>query len=97
MSKIGRENFGLQEQAEELGFESVQEALDNDYFAILEKGGESRLVPKAEWELKKAHEEWCARRDTIVHKLEMLISDTPYQAYKDTLTEVIKFIREGEI
>ena len=31
MSKIGNMNLELQEQAEELGFETVQEALDNGY------------------------------------------------------------------
>ena len=97
MSKIGEINFGLQEQAEELGFESVQEALDNGYFAILEKDGESRLIPKDEWELKIAHEAWCARRDVIVDKLEMLINDTPYKVYEDTLREAIEFIKEGEV
>lgn len=97
MSKIGRENFSLQEQAEELGFESVQEALDNDYFAILEKGGESRLIPKMEWELKKAHEEWCARRDTVLAKLEMLMQDTPHQVYRETIKEAIDFIKGGEV
>lgn len=96
MSKLGRENFSLQEQAEELGFESVQEALDNDYFALIEKD-ESKLIPKDEWELKKAHEAWCAERDTIVAKLEMLINDTPYKVYKDTLKETIAFIKRGEV
>ena len=97
MSKIGQVNFDLQEQAEELGFESVQEALDNNYFAILEKDGKSRLVPKDEWELQKAHEAWCAKRDTIIDKLEMLINDTPYKIDEDTLKEAIEFIKEGEV
>lgn len=97
MSKIGRENFGLQEQAEELGFESVQEALDNDYFAILEKDGKSRLIPKMEWEMKKAHEEWLAKKKIVVDKLIMLMHDTQYQAYKDVIKETIDFIEGGEV
>lgn len=97
MSKIGQVNFDLQEQAEALGFESVQEALDNGYFAILEKGGEAHLIPKDEWELKKAHEAWLAKRAVILDKLEMLINDTQYKVYKDTLEEVVAFIKGGEI
>lgn len=94
MSKIGQANLALQEQAEELGFESVQEALDNGYtVAYIENHGMTLMADV----MTKLHEEWLAKRETIIAKLEMLIADTPYQVYKDTLRETIDFIKEGEI
>jgi len=43
-------------------------------------------------EEKLAHEAWLKEKNIIVSELEMLINDTPYQVYKDTLRKVIKFI-----
>lgn len=97
MSKIGQVNLDLQEQAEELGFETVGEALDRGYKAILDKNGEMRLVSNVDEELEKAHKEYEHRKKIIIDKLEMLINDTPYQVYKDTLKETIDFIKEGEV
>ena len=97
MSKIGRANLNLQEQAEELGFETVQSALDCGYKAILDRNGEMRLVTNVDEELEKAHIHYEHRKKIIIDKLEMLINDTPYQVYKDTLKEAIDFIKEGEV
>lgn len=97
MSRIGRANLNLQEQAEELGFETVQSALDCGYKAILDRNGEMRLVTNVDEELEKAHKEYEHRKKIIIDKLEMLINDTPYQVYKDTLKEAIDFIKEGEV
>lgn len=105
MSKIGKANLDLQEQAEELGFESVQEALDNGYHAFMNRDGTNKLVKMVPGDtpywvsegMAKAHEDYEKRKKIIIDKLEMLISDTPYQVYKDTLRETINFIKEGEI
>ena len=109
MSKLGEVNFNLQEQAEELGFESVQEAMDNGYRAYLGIGGTVRLIkmkPGKELieqtmnsikELAEAHADYVKRKQIIIDKLEMLIKDTPYQVYKDTLKEAIEFIKEKEV
>ena len=98
MSRISRANLGLQEQAEELGFESVQSALDCGYKAVfIAEDGEMKLVQDADAALLEAHEKWEAKKKEIIDKLEMLINDTPYKVYKDTLRETIKFIQEGEV
>lgn len=110
MSKIGEINFDLQEQAEELGFESVQEALDNGYHAYMGIDGNNRLIKAAKpsWDvvqktvedvkaLAEAHADYENRKKIIVDKLEMLISDTPYKIYEDTLKEAIEFIKEKEV
>lgn len=97
MSKMGQVNLDLQEQAEELGFETVQSALDCGYKAVLCKGGEMKLVQDADAALLEAHEDYEKRKRLMIMKLEMIIADTPYKVYKDALTEVIDFINEKEV
>lgn len=110
MSKIGQVNLDLQEQAEALGFESVQEALDNGYRAFMNIDGTNRLVkvtPDADLirasvqesldAMKNAHQDYENRKKIIIDKLEMLIADTQYKVYKDTLREVIDFLKEKEV
>lgn len=99
MSKIGQVNLDLQEQAEELGFESVQEALDNGCIAAIKRNGSYELLPPSDpiEEMEEAHNDYENRKKIIIDKLEMLISDTPYQVYEDTLKEAIDFIKEKEI
>lgn len=106
MSKIGQVNLDLQEQAEELGFETVQEALDNGYRVFIKSDGTSELSNRkttpvdihAELAaMEQAHKDYLRRRQIIIDKLEMLRNDTPYQVYKDTLQEAIDFLREKEI
>ncbi len=96
MSKIGKVNFELQEQAEELGFESVQEALDNGCKVHIDECG-SLLAVDYDKAIEEAHGDYNLRKKIIIDKLEMLISDTPYKVYKDTLKEAIDFINEKEI
>lgn len=48
-------------------------------------------------DIEVAHQAWLIKKETIINKLEMLIQDTPSEAYKDTLREAIKFINEGEV
>lgn len=97
MSKIGRANLNLQEQAEELGFETVQSALDCGYKAVLCKDGEMKLVQDADAALLEAHKKWEAKKNLIVDELTMLLHDTPYEEYKRVIKETIKFIQEGEV
>lgn len=109
MSKIGQVNLDLQEQAEELGFESVQEALDNGYRAFMNIDGTTKLCKffineegsllSVDYDkaIKEAHNDYEQRKKIIIDKLEMLINDTPYQVYEDTLKEAIEFIKEKEV
>lgn len=105
MSKMGQVNFDLQEQAEALGFESVQEALDNGYRAFMNIDGNNRLIkmePRdytkaVTAELVAAHKDYERRKQIIIDKLEMLRNDTPYKAYEEVLSEAIEFIREKEV
>lgn len=96
MSKIGELNLVLQEQANELGFSTVQQARDAGYKVIF-TGGSAKLALDLSEEIEAAHEQYENRKQLIISKLEMLISDTPYKVYKDTLREAIDFIKEKEV
>lgn len=100
MSKMGEVNLDLQDQANELGFSTVQEALDNGYVCIYNISGECRLVSQAERDLENAHKAWLAERDTIIAKLEMVANagaDTPKDVMRQVAKEVIEFIKKGEV
>ena len=91
MSKMSRLNLQLQEQAEEMGFSTVQEALDNGYHVVEDLVAGTATLKDLNEEL--AHEAWLKERDILVHEVEMLINDTPYQVYKDTLRKVVEFLK----
>lgn len=90
MSKMSQLHAELTEQAYELGFESIGEAEQAGYGV----DWENHKLIKVEDEQEKAHEAWLKERDTLCHELEMLISDTPYQVYKETLTKAVNFLRK---
>lgn len=96
MSKIGKVNLELQEQAEELGFESVQEALDNGYTVIM-LNGNPQFVQNFDVALEEAHQDYLHHKQIIINNLEMLMADAPYKVYKDTLQDAINFLKEGEV
>lgn len=107
MSKIGQVNFDLQEQAEALGFESVQEALDNGYRAYMYIDGTTKLEKASEHRpvdihaelaaMEQAHKDYLHRKQIIINNLEMLMADAPYKVYKDTLQDAINFLKEKEV
>lgn len=73
MSKIGQYALGIQKQANELGFSTIQEALDNGYEII-----EDVLTKKVDSydalaELEKAHEEWKKKKKGVLGDLNNLM------------------------
>lgn len=100
MSKTGKVNLDLQEQANELGFSTVQEALDNGYTCIFSMDGEFRLVDKTERAYEQAHKAWLAERETVLSELRMIMgagADTPKDAMRKAAQDAIEFIERGEI
>ena len=91
-----------EEQAAEMGFKDLLDATNNGYVVQyynnpITHTNEFKLVRDQVKDLEDAHMAWEAERDTIIAKLEMLIGDTPYKVYKDTLRETIEFIKRGEV
>ena len=66
MSKLGRVNLELQEQANELGFSTVQEALDNGYEVDYEN--ETLKAPQ-----EAAHKAWLKEKDEVLALLNKTI------------------------
>lgn len=109
MSKIGDYNLKLQEQAEELGFSTTQDAIDAGYVEGYDLiNNKARLIKpldfsKALDEQEKAHEAWLKEKHEILHRLESIkediidLTDNPDYVTIDELDEVIDFIEKGEI
>lgn len=103
MSKIGAYNLQLQEQANELGFETVQEALDAGY-EICEM--QMRCVPAAcdpilvkGTELQEqAHNEWLREKEKVIEELtEVGAFLTAHNERPERVDRAIEFIKRGEV
>lgn len=97
MSNIGKVNLDLQEQANELGFSTVQEAVDNGYVIVYGEDDEARLMKNEDWQHLQAHNEWLIERETILNELRMLADVHLPNAVRNVIGETIKFIEKGEV
>lgn len=105
MSKIGSYNLELQEQANELGFSTVQEALDNGY----EVDGDALIKIDGQAE---AHEAWLKERARTVSNLSAVAAflgqmyesssldahwKRDYLRMSRSVKSAIEFIEKGEM
>ena len=97
MSNISKVNLDLQEQANELGFSTVQEAVDNGYVIVYDVDDEAKLMKYEDWQHLQAHNEWVIERETILNELRMLADVHLPNAVRDVIGETIKFIEKGEV
>ena len=88
MSKIGNYYIELTEQANELGFDSVEEALSNGYEVV--KGN----LAKAKDEQAEAHKAWLKEKQIVLGDLKNLIIHSVYDF--DIIKHAIDFIEAGE-
>lgn len=104
MSKLSQLHMELEEQASELGFESIDEALMKGYAVDYGKGrlvrrglGYSEAVKYLAKEQEKAHEVWLKERDEVLEEQEQLhdhLMELGYDALADSVYRAIKFIKE---
>ena len=102
MSKIGAYNLQLQEQANELGYGTVQEALDD---GCKIEPTEVRLISPLEqkieaekYELKKAHEDWLEERAKVIEELtEVGAFLSAHNEAPERVDHAIEFIKRGEV
>ena len=97
MSNIGKVNLDLQEQANELGFSTVQEAIDNGYVVTYNEDDEVKLMKNEDWQHLQAHNAWLTERETILNELRMLADAHLPSAVRNVIGETIKFIEKGEV
>ena len=95
MSKIGRVNLALQEEANELGYDIVQEAIADGWEA-----NEIAATLTKKDELEQAHEAWLKDREHILEVIRQLRLDIVHMGepkkYDYALFEIEAFIRRGE-
>lgn len=92
MSKIGNYYLELQEQANELGFDTVEDAFDAGYEARMGK-----LQPKED-EQTKAHKAWLEEKEQVLAELAMLSDNLPAGGDAQKAVEhAIEFLKKGEM
>lgn len=95
----------LQECAEELGFSTIQDALDAGYVEGYDLvGNKARLVKpldfsKALEEQEKAHEAWLEERDALLKDLreQEQMARESYEVDHTVIKHAIDFIEKGEM
>lgn len=93
MSKMGALNLELQEQANELGYSTTQEALDNGLQVQYNEDGTATLVPfLTDKEQEKAEQ---ARREDMLDKIDEAIGYIRFYDHQDS-DEHIKNLLEVE-
>lgn len=65
MSRMGNYNLQLQEQAEELGFSTTQEALDRGYHVVEDLVTNYATLKKLDEE-ELAHEAWLKEKENVL-------------------------------
>ena len=109
MGKLSQIHMELEEQATELGFESLEQALTNGYCIDYEN---SKLVKQDEkddtpdWckrlnnyddEQEKAHEAWLEEKEQVLGELISVYNDIDVpRDNKKYLKHAIDFIKKGE-
>lgn len=104
MSKMSDLHLELTEQANELGFETIQDAVNSGYVVDYERGklvkyglGYPETVEYLMKEQEKAHEAWLKEKACALEGLEDLRKRIPYDWTEtiDVLDRAIKFIKEA--
>lgn len=104
MSKMSQLHIELSEQANELGFETVQDAVNSGYIVDYDKGklveyglGYSETVEYLTKEQQKAHEAWIEEKQQVLNDLDIVAhSDSVPFEHKEIVKQAIDFIRKGE-
>lgn len=98
MSKMSQLHAELTEQANELGFESIEEAEADGYTIDYT---ERRLV-KHECcdmakELEQAHLAYIAKKEDLLERADKVWKDPTYDQLIDLVNELVCFIKKGEV
>lgn len=92
MSKISNYYLELQDKAQEMGFDSVEDAFANGYEVVR---GELKLK---EDEQTKAHKAWLEEKEQVLAELAMLSDNLPAGGdAQKTVEHAIEFLKKGEM
>lgn len=93
MSKIGQYALEIQEQANELGFSTIQEAFDNGYEVVGDVLIQKVDSRDALAEMEKAHEEWLKEKESVLTELNKIKFVGP-SWQEDIVKQAIKFVED---
>lgn len=105
MSKMSQLHAELSEQANELGFETIQDAVNSGYIVDYDNGklvkyglGYSETVEYLTKEQDKAHKAWLEEKQQVLNDLDIVAhSDSVPFEHKEIVKQAIEFIRKGEM
>lgn len=87
----------LQECAEELGFETIEQALNAGYHEVQDLVDNTFTLEKVD-EQEQAHEAWLKKRDSILKRLKRLDNSMKSMGIKNPIWKVVReaydFIKE---
>lgn len=89
----------LQESAEDLGFSTIQEALDAGYHEVQDLEHNTFKLEKianlADQAYAEAHEAWLEEKEQVLNDLDIVAhSDSVPFEYKEIVKQAYEFIRE---
>ena len=93
---MGARVIALQEQAEELGFSTIQDAIDAGYEVAYKASGNHQLYKPDEQEL--AHRAWEKERDELLEEQKELhdhLMELGYDNLAESVWHAITFIKEA--
>lgn len=93
MSKMGDLNLKLQEEVNDLGYDSVQEAIADGWDSAEYYSTSKKIDGQA-----KAHEAWLEEKQQVLNDLDIVAhSDSVPFEHKEIVKQAIEFIRKGEL
>ena len=102
MSKMSQLHAELSERASELGFETLQQALDNGYHINYRNKDTVELMKRQgyeEEEQEKAHKAWLEERDALLKDLgeQEQMARESYEVDHTVIKRAINFIEKGGV
>lgn len=99
MSKMSTAAMELDEQSAELGYDGLQDALNNGYSVVYDETGFHLEKIDAEKEQEKAHEAWLKEKQQVLNELNDIIWDgrLDWGEIVRKVEHAIEFINKGEL
>lgn len=92
MSKMSQLAMELDEQSAELGYDGLQDALNNGYSVVYDEDGVHLEKIDIEKEQEEAHKAWLKEKEECIRKLELTLEHVDLDDV-DHVQDAINFIK----
>ncbi len=92
MSKMSTAAMELDEQSAELGYDGLQDALNNGYSVVYDEDGVHLEKINIEKEQEEAHKAWLKEKEECIRKLELTLEHVDLDDV-DHVQDAINFIK----